>query len=341
MNTAQNITLKRLFLNELERFVDTKKDDKNIFKKTFSLDYSIYTTKTEPIEQQKYNYTAFPDIKMIPYNVKGIEGMISLVNEMIQLPEFFGALVLLDSKEDTKKAPYNILSYTFIRKLQENIIKIPKEVKVIIYLHKDKISENIIKQTEEYLLNLELNEISFEPKDDDTENKQKEPTLLLKAPKEWEDTDNDIHLSDLHIEIKKKELRNVSKTQHIDIEMIKNAELVYENEQVKQLLKEGNWCVEMGVIDLGGTIAPAYGIYKHNNNIIEDIVCVTKHPNISSNGSNYCTGVNGKTTIKGVSELSYGNLSSPMNINIWHKDSFSIAKAFQKVYWDLLLSIEV
>jgi hypothetical protein len=335
--TKSNFIMKRLLAEELLKFVESKKDDKNISKKSFSVDYAIYSTDSLPDSKNKeYEYIGIPSFNAITYTVKGIEGMMTLLNESIDNPTFYGAIALIKTKNNEEKTPYNILSYTFIRKIADKSITINDGTKVIIYSLKKKINEDVVDSYEEQLMSLDMKDIIIEQE----EGSDDKPSLLLKAPKEWEDADRGVHLSDLHVQLDTRDI-NTNTLLKFDIDMIRNAELTYENLKVKQMLSAGSWMVDMGCIDASGVVVPAYGFYLHKNGKMYDLICAQKHPNISFCGSNYCTGTNGKQTIKGVSELSYGNLSSPMNSSIWHEDSFSIAKAFQKVFWNMLCKTEI
>jgi len=304
-------------LNQYIFFCKNNENNMNII--DFSPFYGIYQLKKEiePLEMHN-EMTKIPSMKTKVYKVNDITSMMYMLDTLIGQDSFYGALMIVDKK------PINPLSYHFIRNFDK--YKELKDFKFAVYTINDKIDKNIAKKVEEKILELDITDIKF-----DVENSN--ISFYMYAPQYLEEFE--YHLSSLH-----KKIDENTNIMDKDLDWIYNIGVSDTNEKTIKILKDNDWLIELQAIE-SGVLFPSYGFFQKKGNKIIDIACATKHPNISTNGTNYCTGTNVKYSIQGVSELNYGNLNSPMNNTIWSNNSHSIAKGFQKVFFDIIKNFDL
>ena len=349
---------KVLLAKAIEKVVKQVDFDTDVNVEHFSETYGIYVSKfdrdyVKSLIDKKENLSQIKDMKVTGYDVQGLIGLANLLDTMSDNPDFYGCIVLIEKAN--QKIPYNPLSESFMKKLTSGVIKINDDtkLKVFIYSINGEVDNDVALQTVDMLSKISVinaETVQIEKPDDEEEVK----TLWLKAPVAW-DTNNsqnsvvnngtleDIHLDQLHKSITFTASNRIDYKDLLayDIDMLLNSEIEDNSNSIIKRMLDNNWMIELSVIDIGGMIVPAYGFFEHKDNAMYDILCATRHPNISNDGSNYCTGANGRTTLKGISELSYGNLTSPLNSNIWSKNSLSIAKGFVAYYTEKFLNLEV
>jgi hypothetical protein len=349
---------KVLLAKAIEKVVNQIDFDKDTNIEHFSETYGIYVPKydrdiVKSLISHDESLSNIKDMGVIGYDVLGLVGLANLLDTMSGNLDFYGCIVLID--KDNQKIPYNPLSESFMKKLLAGVISVKDDtkLKVFVYSVKGMVDNDVALQTVDMLSNISVvsaETIKIEKPDDEEEIK----TLWLKAPSYWDDNNSqqsavnngtleDIHLDQLHksIQFTASDKIDYKDLLAFDIDMLINSEIEDNSNSIIKKMLEKNWMIELSVIDIGGMIVPAYGLFEHKDNAMYDILCATKHPNISSDGSDYCTGVNGRTTLKGISELSYGNLTSQLNSKIWSKNSLSIAKGFVAYYTEKFMSLEV
>jgi len=321
------LEIKNIMANEISLFKDyLNSKESSLLVKDFSYDYKIYHSKSKPLKAKSFN-TKLPSFNIKTFKVKDIYGLLYLMEEEKKNPSFYGAIVSYDG------VPYNIFSYNFIEMF--SVISMMKDFNVYSYYNSDKnqieLSEEDKERTKKYLQNLDIKniKISHEKKD------QKEELYFMCKNRNVEDYG--MHLSDLHMKVNDSPAEIIKQVFRISDEYLFNIEAIGPEEIA---IDTNDWMVECSIIDLGAVV-PAYGWFKKEDENMKDMVCATKHPNISSNGQSYCTGIHVRESITGISELTYGNLNSPLNQNIWGDHSLSIAKEFIELYWSLLISIDI
>jgi hypothetical protein len=265
----------------------------------------------------------------------------AIINKLITNSRFYGAGILID------KVFYNLLSYNFIysQMLQEMMKDTSKTYKLVIYTYGDNVQEEVIeaniannKSTFENIVKdlLAFHPIGFIEKDNENENEENKLIGEFLCNIFEDDLDGTIHLSDYQHKIK---LYDTDANLNDEDFIKKFGILEYGNfskidfnlkgtsAMTSQALEEKNWCVNLDRIDLG-IVIPAYGLIKKQGSFIIQHSGL-RHPNVSTSGTNYCTGSANKYSYQGIGELSYGNLTSPMNTSIVHNNVFAHVKAWQ------------
>jgi len=280
---------------------------------------------------------AFPDFKINGYSINNAVDLASAITEARTSDRYYGSIVVIDN------IPYNPLSYLFIDKLSRGIISLVDSTVYNYFYQKDvKIDNDIVKATEDEVLSLVISHISL---DSEEEVGSKNLILRLLASESLQDISYEDfeHLSDFHTDIHitdsilEKELFH--KLVLMDFDYIKNAELILQND-IERTITDGDWSIEMSIIDKGVKL-PSFGFFSKRGDKVERVLSSVAHPNVTADGTNYCTGVQSKNSIDGIAELSFGNLTSPFVSNVWGEDSPSVAKGFQNVFYEMLMGLDV
>ena len=321
-----------------------KQDDIMKFKyiyQTPDFEFKEFLDKNETIPR---NFT-IQSFRATP--TKLLEHLASLV----QTPLFYGLLFVKD------KYPINILSYNFIydkdivgwflsqKEIEYSVYSYPLNQSTVKGLEKEKtestyteILDNNVSLIEEIATSI----TSWKPAKMTTQINNIDTNIIgeLQYNHFENDFDGAIHLSDFQTTIQvTKEDRNLNNSDFVkkyrELLILKPEDkykiklnLQGEAESSSEILTNGEWVGLLDKID-AGVVLPAYGIYKHNRNGSMSQWYGVGHPNIEKNGNNYCTGRINKYSEKGLSELQYGNLNSPMNTDIWSLETPAEVKGYQ------------
>jgi len=310
-----SLVLNKMLSDEISEFKNYVVENKGIVKSNnISYDYGIYETTIDNKDMSLNAKGEMPNFNISMFKAKNFDGMIELLRLSMENDLFYGLIFI-----DNDNKPHNLLSYDVISKL--NKFKTLTNIKVAVYLSTTKPIKKHTKTAEEAIMTLEVKNISL------SVDESKDPELYLMAPEEMREIVD--HIDEYHIKVDD----NV-KLITIAEEMLFNCKM----QDGSSLTTINNWSIELSMID-SSIIIPTYGWFSKKDGNVLPLLSNVMHPNVSSSGSSVCTGSHIKNSIIGISELSYGNLNSPMNSTIWDsKMSLSIARGYVNIYHKLLLA---
>jgi hypothetical protein len=292
----------------------------NIKIEEFSTIYGIYDINSKH-KQDKIQHLSStpPEFKMVKITINSILELVQVLNREIDNDKFYGALFLDDDKN-----PINPLSNHFIN--NTNLYKYT-DVDLYLYYLESTFDKKIVDETMKILEDVTINNLIVQNVNAD------EVIVVISADETLES--QGFHLSDHH------EVIDFTKTLSLnyDKDVYRRVKPSIYNAEIEKVLKE-RWGIEQSIIDYGIKV-PTYGIFIHNDGNIETICASSEHPNIK--GSSWCTGSNMLYSVIGISELTYGNLNSPMESMIWYNkvETLSKAKGFQKHWIEIIKSLSI
>lgn len=281
-------------------------------------EYGIFRLANDVEFKSSNGNTDSYELKMDTYKVNNDKELVAVLRKEAKRDDFYGAVVVIDSQ------PYNPLSFIYINRE----ISINKETTLVMYYRKDKIDNKIVDEVYNKVKEIYIEDIEIESK----ETEYNEISMTAYAPRELEDMNLDIHLDSIHVQIS----NNISEQEKalllMSRPMLLNTKINTMFDSSSNLIGD-NWGIEHSVI-YNGSVLPTYGFWKYVDGKMKKLITATDHPNVSREGDRYCTGINNHKSIRGIAELCYGNLNSPLNSNIYHENTFSVAKGYIRFFME-------
>lgn len=312
----EQFILKETIAKKIIENVNTIRDNgESVHTADFSETYMIYMSKTEerfPITTS--NETLFPHMSIEKKTYNSLHTLYEDLKIFSKVLNFYGALTILDKK------PHNILTKNFHDRLKkgQKIDQMEVYFYFIVKTATTVVDTEIAKATYKFLQNYKLLKLSFVPTGAGTGNIK----IILKTPAVIDNL-NEYHLSDYHVSLDA-DSTSVKDLMPYDIDFLLNSEVT---DEVTNFPLPEHWVIEVNACQRS-SFFPMYGIFRKKiHNVVETVISPTAHTNITAD--DYCTGVNLKNSVKGIAELCYANLDSPMQTNVWDtRKSLSIAKGF-------------